>query len=333
MLFALSLSLSLSLSRSLSLDTAPSLRRSLVQDQRRAVTGITIDPLPPNTLRSDFQTICNTMAFTDAVAVCETGEVPFHRAILAAYSDRIAVRLTGPKDPKKPFQVRFDGLRASTFKSFLELVYTGTTQMSVSDACNMLLAIAVPFELAHVRSACEFFIADFGADDALQVLGLCYNRVNANRPAFDALKIRCLEFVCDNFASLPVTTIRSLEAAVVYDVLEALHAKQNGQPISISLASSTSSSLSSSGSGSYRGSARSNSEIKRVNSSALPKLNTSQVSPPTSAPSSPSSAALPPPPAALAAAAAAAPPPPPIEDKKRKSRRWKSSADLKRNLQ
>jgi len=115
---------------------------------------------PENTIIQDFQRIRSLMHFADAVSVFGNLIIPYHRCVLAAASPKFLamfLKEAGSSKKKLP-RYSFDSISGGAFRGLIDLIYSGTTDFTPNEACELLEHIAVQFDLDSVRQDCEALI-------------------------------------------------------------------------------------------------------------------------------------------------------------------------------
>ena len=183
---------------------------------------------PENTIVEDFQKIRSLMHFADAVSKFGNDIIPFHRCVLAAASPKFQTMfLKESSSSKKLSTYSFDSISGGAFRGLIDLIYSGTTNISPNEACELLEHIAVPFDLYSVREDCEALICEedkIDASNVMNVLRITYLKCNEGR-AHLTIKARshCLSFICAHFSEIDMKELKTFDSCTAWEILEMLH--------------------------------------------------------------------------------------------------------------
>ena len=188
-------------------------------------------PTPENTIIPDFQKVRSLMHFADAVSVFGNLIIPYHRCILAAASPKfLQMFLKESKtSSKKLNQYSFDNVSGGAFKGLIDLIYSGTTNISPNEACELLEHIVVPFELHSVREDCEALLCQeklINESNVMNILRVSYLKMSEGR-AHLTINARnyCLSYICAHFRDIEVSKLKSLnlDVSTAWELLQMLH--------------------------------------------------------------------------------------------------------------
>jgi len=190
-------------------------------------------PPPPNTIVEDFQKVRSLMHFADAVSVFGGTIIPYHRCILSAASPKFLTMFLkeSGSSKKKLAQYQFDNISGGAFKGLIDLIYSGTTNINLNEACELLEHIAVPFELHSVQKHCEDLICQedqIAEDNVMNILRITYLKSSEGR-AHLTIKARsnCLAFICAHFRDIEISQLKdlNLDPSSAWELLEMLHSR------------------------------------------------------------------------------------------------------------
>lgn len=204
-----------------------------IQKAGMQTTPPLLDPISPpeNTVVADFQKIRSLMHFADAVSVFGNLIIPYHRCVLAAASQKfLAMFLKESVSSKKKLaHYNFDSISGGAFKGLIDLVYSGTTNISPNEACELLEHIAVPFELHSVREDCEALICKeelIDETNVMNILRISYLKMSEGR-AHLTINARnfCLSYIVSHFRDIDLTNLKRFDPATAWELLDLLHSR------------------------------------------------------------------------------------------------------------
>jgi hypothetical protein len=186
------------------------------------------DDAPPNTTTDDFRRIYEEMPFHDALCDFEAThqtKIPFHRAILAACSDKLAAKMFSAKEGKKLPRVTFESLTPDAFYGLLQVLYYGESTMDALSACILLEHFVVPYGVTVVRDKCEEIIAaELSVDTVVPIVRITYLKVNDGRTHLtDTLRRRCLSYIVKHFTEVDIEPLRCMVPEISSDLLAVIH--------------------------------------------------------------------------------------------------------------
>jgi hypothetical protein len=194
---------------------------------------LTPTEFPPNTLIEDFQRIRSLMHFADAVSVFGNVIVPYHRCILAAASPKfhtVFAKEAGSSKKTLP-RYSFDTISGGAFKGLIDLIYSGTTNISLNEACELLENMAVQFELETVRQDCEAIICQpqkIDDGNVMNVLRVTYLKFNEGRANLTVVvRGHCLAYICAHFRDVDMSLLKKFDASTAWEILQMLHERFN----------------------------------------------------------------------------------------------------------
>ena len=188
--------------------------------------------MPPNTVVDDFRRIYEDMPFHDALATFDgenVPKVPFHRAILAACSDKLSAKMFSLKEPSSKSKlpsVRFENVSPDAFYGFLQLLYYGESNMDAIAACTLLEHFVVPYGLVVIRDKCEEIISGpLSTTTVLPILRITYLKLNDGRTNItDTLRHRCLSYAVKHYSDIDIEPLRTFGMPeLTFDLLSMFH--------------------------------------------------------------------------------------------------------------
>merc|ERR1712137_606594 len=189
-----------------------------------------------DTLLSDFQSIYKEARFVDAEFVvtpptradgsrADVTTFKFHKAIVAAYSKPLFNLLAAQPKAK---QFTLDGLYGAAISGLLEFIYYGKSDLDPIGACQIVEHAMSQYSLHAIREVASFSIAN-GIDryNAISILRMTYLPQCKHR-SMVKLSEAAIHFICANYASVDILSLRKLEHShfghnLMADVLEAYY--------------------------------------------------------------------------------------------------------------
>ncbi|KAL6069468.1 Kelch motif [Balamuthia mandrillaris] len=191
---------------------------------------------PPSTLRKDFKKLYETMEYSDSFVKLEAKNIPFHKAILAAHSKKLAKAFsekkkenakasdedmtdvlklvdltvqTLPPGKKKAFR-----MSEAAFRSMLKYVYYGETEIDPLPACE-LVNWAHHYDMSALKKLCEQHIQNgITPGFVINIMAVTYLAIMRERADMMSLRQQCIQFAMENLASIKLERIRDMDGAL-----------------------------------------------------------------------------------------------------------------------
>jgi len=183
--------------------------------------GVVLPAKPASTLVQDYKKLYEMMPFSDCKWKVSGEDVPCHRDILSAKSDRFAAIF---KDPP-PTGLELKLLSTNAFRSMLKFIYYGDEHIDPLPACE-LIPLCHQYALPDLLEVCENIIRNnVSVQTVLSILEVAYlPDVMATRQELVAeLKSKCLPFIMNHLSEISIQTLRTMHPFIAMDIL--LHIK------------------------------------------------------------------------------------------------------------
>jgi len=179
--------------------------------------GVVLPAKPANTLVQDYKKLYEMMPFSDCKWKVSGEDIPCHRAVLSAKSDRFAAVFKDP--PPTGFELKL--LSTNAFRSMLKFIYYGDESIDPLPACE-LIPLCHQYALPDLLEVCENIIRNnVGVPTVLPILEVAYlPDVMATRQELVAeLKSKCLPFILNHLGEIQMQSLRTMHPFIAMDVL------------------------------------------------------------------------------------------------------------------
>ena len=203
---------------------------TIAMNQRQGGNPVNVKKLAhvKDSLVEDFKVIYNESRFSDAEMVVDDKRYNFHKAILAAYSKQFFGLITQTKG--KEFTL--EGLHSDAVNDLLEFIYFKKKKLDPVGAVEIIEHAMNQFALHDIREIASDSISEgINCNNAVPILRLTYLPQCKHR-SMVKLRENVLEFMCENFKSVPIPSLRDLEHSnfghhLMADVLDAFFYREN----------------------------------------------------------------------------------------------------------
>ncbi|KAH3745339.1 sister chromatid cohesion protein PDS5 [Pelomyxa schiedti] len=196
-------------------------------------------PTPTETLLPNISSLLNDPLFSDIIIKVDGIVYRAHKCILSARC-KFFLDLLRQHDPADEFE--FSEISSTTFKYFLEWIYTGSVSLFSTDGDSVqamqLLSLAHNYALAELQTKCIAYIVKHLS---LEVIPKLSEMLAAEPNAYPLLEDNVSSFMLQHFSELNSGTFAEIGTQPVYNLLSRVPIKEKPRSPTTPTATSTAS--------------------------------------------------------------------------------------------